>query len=548
VVKYAYKTITKNMFEKLLSVLPYNPGLLPQLSFYAHRMREEAAIRRIGMFFIVLAFLVQFAAVINPPQQAAAASSGSNDLIQGGFSSAEDAYNHCMGGISGEEYGSIMHYFGIKCKDIRSAVKTSITVGGYSNRYFSMGRNSYGQKNPTTGKATGQQAYQGVPKNGTLYARHISSFYSNDNSTEPVLKLQNNRGETVYLMYACGNLVTIDLPVPSQATPPDEMVAEGITPPVVTPPVVAPPVVTPPTALPPKDCGAGHILYNGSCHEACPYNAAVARDTTACICPAGQIGSYGVCSPVCPYNNAIPASDTAHCYQPCPYNSAIPVTAAQCFKPCEYNNSIPADSAACKPCDKSTNQQDALACAEIHKKAMNVTQNVLDANNTTAQPNDVILYTLSAKNTGKANIDKYTFQETLGDVLDYADVVDLHGGTIDKNSVVTWPAEKILAGNIATHQITVKVKAEIPSTPANTANSAQFDLTMSNTYGDTINIKVPAPPVKVVQAVAAQLPNTGPGSTLLLAAVVVIISGYFYGRARLLSEESTIALHENSQG
>src|SRR4051812_34214110 len=109
------------MFEKLLSVLPYNPGLLHQMSFYSQRMREETAIRRLGMFFVVLAFLVQFIAVLNPPQQAAAASASSNDLIRGGFSSREDAYNHCMAGTPGEEYGSIMHDFGVTCKSIESA-------------------------------------------------------------------------------------------------------------------------------------------------------------------------------------------------------------------------------------------------------------------------------------------------------------------------------------------------------------------------------------------------------------------------------------------
>ena len=94
------------MFEKLLSLIPYNPGLLQQMNFYGQRMREEAAIRRTGMIFIVLAFLIQFFAVLNPPQLTAAARRSSNDLVDCGISSAEDAYRHCMAGTPGEEYGS----------------------------------------------------------------------------------------------------------------------------------------------------------------------------------------------------------------------------------------------------------------------------------------------------------------------------------------------------------------------------------------------------------------------------------------------------------
>lgn len=60
------------MFEKLLSALPsyYDSGVARQVSFYARRMREESTIRRTGLIFIVLAFLIQFFAVLNPPQPA----------------------------------------------------------------------------------------------------------------------------------------------------------------------------------------------------------------------------------------------------------------------------------------------------------------------------------------------------------------------------------------------------------------------------------------------------------------------------------------------
>jgi uncharacterized repeat protein (TIGR01451 family) len=215
-----------------------------------------------------------------------------------------------------------------------------------------------------------------------------------------------------------------------------------------------------------------------------------------------------------------------------------------CYQPCQYNTLLAASDANCKPCDKSLSSQDTLACVAVHKKASNITAGIADANGTTAQPGDVITYTLSATNSGKAAVKVFTFQESLSDVLDYADATDLHGGTIDNYGVVSWPAEQIGAGQTVSHQITVKVKNPIPSTPVDPNNPNHFDLIMTNVYGDTINIKVPSPPVKTVQTAAATLPNTGPGTSLFIAATIVVVAGYFYGRARLLARESELAVKE----
>ena len=110
-------TKTKNMFEKILSVLPYNPSMANQLRFYSRRMREESAIRRTGMIFIVLAFMIQFIAVFSPPQPTTASSN--NDLINGGISSAADARANCQ--RNSEDYKEILAYYGIQCEAFNGA-------------------------------------------------------------------------------------------------------------------------------------------------------------------------------------------------------------------------------------------------------------------------------------------------------------------------------------------------------------------------------------------------------------------------------------------
>src|SRR6478736_4172204 len=101
------------MFEKLLANLPYNPGLRKQVAFYARRLRYEESIRRTGLFFIGLAFFVQFIAVLNPPQPTTAYSS--SDMINGGISSKADAVSACRDNT--KNYKDVLANFGVDCND-----------------------------------------------------------------------------------------------------------------------------------------------------------------------------------------------------------------------------------------------------------------------------------------------------------------------------------------------------------------------------------------------------------------------------------------------
>jgi len=440
------------MFEKLLALVPYNPGLVHQLAFYSQRMREEASIRRTSLIFIVLAFFIQFFAVLSPPQSTVAASS--NDLINGGINSRSDAISKCYNNV--QNYRAILAYYGINCSDMNSAPDVTINSGGQN--YYSMGRN------PSPCNDTGVN----VSGAGRLYWRKLTCW----GGAYRTLRVQNSAGKTFYIMYDCGNLVSVGLPSPTPAPTP--------------PPVTPPPTPTTPTPPPPPP-----VVY-----------CTVAGKTN------------------------------------------LPVNSPECFAPCEYNPLLPAGDAKCKPCDQSVGSADTTACLNIHKTATNVTAGVADANNTTANPGDVITYTLYAENKGKATVKDYVFEENMNDVSDYANVTDMHGGTMNADKIVIWPKQDIKPGETATVQITITVMNPIPQTPSSSSDPFRFDLTMTNVYGNTINIKVPGSPAKQAEIAAATLPNTGPGTTLFLASSAVIIAGYFFARARLLSKESAIAIKE----
>ncbi|HXR50208.1 MAG TPA: hypothetical protein VN778_04245, partial [Verrucomicrobiae bacterium] len=187
------------MFEKLLSQLPYNPGLSHQLAFYARRMREEATIRRTGLVFIALAFMVQFIAVLSPPQSTTAASN--NDLINGGFSSAAEAARYCQNNTAG--YGTILGNYGITCTEVANSPVVTVHSTDSNRKLYSMGRLPYGLAGETPVTIGGK----------TYYFRYLWSWDTHGASTYSALRIiARATGKTYYLLYTCGNLVSVGLP------------------------------------------------------------------------------------------------------------------------------------------------------------------------------------------------------------------------------------------------------------------------------------------------------------------------------------------------
>lgn len=472
------------MFEKLLSTLPYNPASRQQLVFYGKRLHGEKSIRRLGLVLIALTFFVQFFAFISPPQPTMARSS--NDLIDGGIGSRGDALNYCNNDVA--NYKEILANYGISCADVAKTAVVSLKSTDANQQLFSMGRLPYGKQGETPVSINGK----------TYYLRYLWSWDTGAPSTYTALKgVSSVTGKTFYILYNCGNLVFIGLP-----------------------------------AAPPK------CTWNGSL-----FASDVACQAPKCALDHSLPADSAKCK-VCAYDNSILKSNV-RCVQ-CPYPGLGSLTKdnAKCVAPCPYNTSISKDNSSCKPCSASQTRDDKTACLELTKSASNTTAGLADANGTTAHPGDVIVYTLSAKNTGKALVPKFVVQENMSDVLDYADITDAHGGTLGSNKIMTWPAQDIKAGATLQQHITVKVKATLPQTPASTSDPGHFDSTMTNVYGNTVNIYLPKTVVQTTEQITTQLPNTGPGPALGVGFAVTVVAAYFFARTRLLDKEAEIALTE----
>ena len=487
----------KPMFEKLLGSVAYNPALVQQLSFYGRRMKRESSVRRTGVIFLLLAFMVQFFAFVSPPQATSAYST--NDMINGGITTQAQAVSACQSDT--KHYGTVLKDFGISCTAVAQAsVVAALSSKAYSNTLYSMGWLPQGQTNPRTHKATnevGPLNLAGVSGTNTLYGRLLSSFDTYDHSDYKALKVTSSTGKVYFILFECGNLVSIGQPTP----------IPHVVPVVVPKPLPVPTPTPKPTPTP------------------TPKPTPTPTPTPTPVVPKPVVTAAA-----------------------CTYNVALPASSPLCYAPCQYQSTIPATSPECKPCDKSVSSVDLLACVERHKTALNQTQNLPDANNTTAHAGDVIVYTLTTKNNGKADIKDFIVFENMSDVLDYATITDPQGGTVDTNGAISWMAVTLKAGETITNKITIKVKDPLPSTPVGTTDGAHYDNYMTNVYGDTVTIQIPEAPAKVVQTAATALPNTGPGTSVAITASILILAGYFYSRSRLLASEAFIAVQDNNSG
>ncbi len=202
------------MFKKLISNLPFNPGLFDQVSFYAERMRADASIRRVGFGFIALAFAVQSAAVLFPAQKSLATSP--NDILNGltTKSSLLNAWDNNTGNVR-----AIYRKFGIYRENIAAIPGDSPndTIKSTDRNWWSIGR----QPLSTYGISSSKWGERQVNAEGNIvYQRPLKAWDSSSSgSSYKAWHGKNIEGKDFWILQTCGN-ATFDSPyLPSPPSP-----------------------------------------------------------------------------------------------------------------------------------------------------------------------------------------------------------------------------------------------------------------------------------------------------------------------------------------
>ena len=174
------------------------------------------------------------------------------------------------------------------------------------------------------------------------------------------------------------------------------------------------------------------------------------------------------------------------------------------------------------------------------KTVKNITQKLegTAALNSKVKAGDVLEYTLTTTNSQNYERKDITISDYIGDVLDYSTLdtegLKQTGGEFDKQKLkISWTGITIPANASIDKVFRVTMKNPIPGTNSPSIVSTDSDCKISDHYGNDLTLSVQCPAVKGIESI----PNTGPGSSLLMGTTLVAVVGYFFARSRLLSKE-----------
>ncbi len=179
---------------------------------------------------------------------------------------------------------------------------------------------------------------------------------------------------------------------------------------------------------------------------------------------------------------------------------------------------------------------------KLSKAVVNTTQKTLDANNTKAKKADILEFRLTTENRAARDYANFQGEDYFGRVLQYATLVDpgglkVQGLRLDQNNYLRWSVPVLKAGASDVKTVRVQVKSVIPSTNKPSADSPDYNCTISNHYGNLVVVNVPCPIVKVLAESAGSLPKSSASTSLAIGFGLAGLVGFLFARSRLLADE-----------
>lgn len=505
------------MFKKIVSQLSFSPALVGQLGFYAKRLRKEQTTRRLGLIFVALALVVQSLVVFQAPEPANAANPG--DMIPGGLGlGSARSFNNFLGPYDRNErhLKDIYNYFGITREEITATQFGTFTTGnkigwGFENR------------SGATAVSITDGNYKPVT---TLYGRPLNIANGSNAKIWAYIGYSKKVGWFAIMQY-CGNLITDIYPSPP----------------------------TPPPA--PANIVASKTALNTTQNIDASKKAAQANDKITYTITAKNTGGTAKVvdfsdnlREVLAYskltNNGGGTFNTSTMALSWPSVSIAPGQTVTHAYTVQMNSSLVSTTTTCSMKNAFTNHVVTVpvgcvtppAKIETNKTAVNITQGNVDATTVTAKENDRITFNITVQNTG-GTTKKFTFEDNIGDTLEYSKLVDNGGGIYSEATrMLSWPEIDLKAGEKQVRTFTVQILSTIPATPQGISDASSYDCKIENAfYTSSVIIPVTCPTPKVIEQVVPELPKTGPTENMLFAGIVLAVVSFFYFRARQLGTE-----------
>lgn len=199
----------------------------------------------------------------------------------------------------------------------------------------------------------------------------------------------------------------------------------------------------------------------------------------------------------------------------------------------------------------TTPQNDTYSTSNIiqSKTAINSSKGFVDATSLVATAGDRLNYTLSISNNGGSTSYNTKFEDNLSDALEYSTLIDNGGGTLNPDTkVLSWPDLTLTPGDQQTRTFIIQILDPIPSTAKGKSNGTSFDCIITNTFGNSTDIKIDCPAPKIIEQTITQLPVTGLTENIIFIATSIAVVIYFYARTRQMRKELNIIKKDTISG
>lgn len=462
------------MFKKIVSRISFSPALVAQLGFYAKRLRKEQATRRLGLIFVALALVVQSLVVFQAPEPANA--SHPADMIQGGLGwSNPDLGRFLSAYDSNAGYTKdAMDYFGITRAEIAATHFNGYTVDNKIGWGWDV-------QFPHTTAVGVRDANGNHVRN--LFGRPINHYYPT-NKWMPAFVGHSERMGWFAINVECGNLVT-----------------DNYSPPPPPPPPPPANIVTTKSASNITQSGVDATKVTAKKNDVITYTVA-AQNTggtakeVALIDNIGEVLKYARLT-----DQGGGTLDSAGATLSWPNINLGPGESTKKQYSIKMNASLISSTNKCSMSNIFADQKVTIdvGCSTLPakiitgKSAVNVTQKNIDATKTMAKENDVITYSITAKNEG-GTAKEVALIDNIKDVLQYARLTDAGGGKLDQaKETLSWSSVNLAPKKSITKKYTVTMNESLVQ--------AKDTCSMTNTYADkkvTIPVGCSTPPANIV--------------------------------------------------
>ena len=183
----------------------------------------------------------------------------------------------------------------------------------------------------------------------------------------------------------------------------------------------------------------------------------------------------------------------------------------------------------------------------------NIVINTTITNNTShnlndVKPNTLLIYTIEAKNTSDKGVEFYT-STYIGDLTEYADIVDISGGMLDDNkTTINWVRQDLEPDKNTTHTFTVRTKPNTPTTSQNPALPYSYDCNMDIIAPGAQTVRIDCPIIKKTELYLHKLPRLSANIIFFTTLTLLLLAVISYLRTHLYYEEIRLVRHGINKG